>query len=153
MDPNSNIREYTAEDKYHVLDLLRLNTPEYFSPKEEQDLVHYLDHEIELYYVIETDHRIVGCGGINFNKHKTTGIISWDMLHPEYQGKFLGSLLVKYRMEKLKAIETIQIIRVRTSQKTFRFYEKQGFRLMEVVKDYWAKGFDLYNMEYKQPLK
>lgn len=153
MKSKIKIREYHSKDRNQILNLLKLNTPKYFAPKEENDLIYYLDNEIELYYVVETDNIIVGCGGINFEEYKTIGKISWDIFHPEYQGKSLGSLLVKYRIEKLNSIETIKAITVRTSQLAFKFYKKQGFGLLEIVKDYWAKGLDLYKMEYEQPQK
>ena len=37
------IRTYQPEDKHHVLHLLRLNTPNYFAPEEETDLIFYLN--------------------------------------------------------------------------------------------------------------
>lgn len=76
------IREYTPDDKSRVMNLIRLNTPEYFAPEEEADLSEYLDRWRELYYVLETGGEIVGCGGINFADHHTTGKISWDIIHP-----------------------------------------------------------------------
>ncbi|MEO8516740.1 MAG: GNAT family N-acetyltransferase [Flavobacterium sp.] len=143
-----NIREYKLEDKNQIIALLRLNIPQYFASEEETDLENYLDNEIDLYYVIEIDHKIVGCGGINFEENKTIGKISWDILHPEYQGKSLGTLLTQHRLNILKSMESIQEITVRTSQVAYKFYEKQGFGLTEIVNDYWAKGFDLYHMQY-----
>ena len=77
-------------DKDAVINLIRLNIPKYFAPTEETDLNYYLDHERELYYVLLFDGQIVGCGGINFEDNKTTGKISWDILHPQYQGKSLN---------------------------------------------------------------
>ena len=56
--------------------------------------------------------------------------------------------LLKYRIEILKSIDGIQKITVRTSQLAYKFYEKQGFTLKEIQRDYWAKGFDMYSMEY-----
>jgi len=144
------IREYKTEDKKQIVNLLRLNTPKYFAPEEEVDLIHYLDNEIELYYVIEFENDIVGSGGINFAENKTIGKIGCDILHPDYQGKSLGTQLMEYRIDKLKSIESVQRIMVRTSQVAYEFYEKKGFSLIKIVKDYWAKGFDMYNMEYNQ---
>ncbi|HJA16417.1 MAG TPA: GNAT family N-acetyltransferase [Candidatus Butyricimonas faecavium] len=143
------IREYEITDKEAVMNLIRLNIPKYFAPEEEADLNHYLDQEREIYYVLLFEEQIIGCGGINFADNNTTGKISWDILHPEYQGKHLGSQLLKHRIEKIKTIASIKKITVRTSQLVYKFYEKQGFQLNEVKKDYWAKGFDLYSMEYK----
>lgn len=142
------IRTYQPEDKHHVLHLLRLNTPNYFAPEEETDLIFYLNQELELYYVVEFNSEIIGCGGINFAENKTIGKISWDILHPDYQGKIIGTQLLQFRLEKLKAIKNIEKITVRTSQFVYKFYEKQGFHLLKIRKDYWAKGFDLYDMEY-----
>lgn len=143
------IREYKSIDKNAVLELIRLNIPKYFASSEEDDFSRYLDSEIELYYVLLFDKKLVGCGGINFSDNRMTGKISWDILHPEYQGKSLGTYLLEYRIKKLKSIDSVQRITVRTSQLAYKFYEKRGFELLEVKKDYWARGFDMYRMEYK----
>ncbi|MEL1255380.1 GNAT family N-acetyltransferase [Flavobacterium sp. DGU38] len=144
------IREYETNDKDEVINLIKLNIPEFFAEEEEEDLKSYLETERELYYVLLYDEKIVGCGGINFADNKTIGKISWDIFHPDYQGKSLGTKLLKHRIDKLNSIETIQRITVRTSQVAYKFYEKQGFELFEIKKDYWAPGFDMYNMEYKR---
>ena len=143
------IREYEVKDKNEVLHLIKMNTPNNFAVEEEDDFVRYLENERELYFVLLFNQKIVGCGGINFEDNNTTAKISWDILHPDHQGKSLGTKLLQYRIDKLKSIESIQKIVVRTSQIAYQFYEKQGFELFEVIKDYWAEGFDLYHMEYK----
>ena len=129
MNNSITIREYKSIDKSSVMNLIRLNTPEYFAPEEENDFSNYLDNEKELYYVLLFNEKIVGCGGINFAENKTIGKISWDSLHPEYQGKSLGTRLLEYRIEKLESIKSVQKITVRTSQIAYQFYEKQGFEL------------------------
>jgi hypothetical protein len=43
------IREYDTKDKNEVINLIRLNTPEYFALDEEEDLNKYLETERELY--------------------------------------------------------------------------------------------------------
>ena len=148
MKATITIREYNEKDQPVILDLLRRNTPRYFAPEEEADLVHYLDHETEYYFVLEYNNEIVGCGGINIVDEGATGRISWDMLHPDYQGKGLGSILLNHRVQKLQAMPRVKAITVRTSQLVYKFYEKNGFELVEIVKDYWAPGYDLYRMVY-----
>lgn len=148
MKDKAVIREYCPQDKTSVLNLLRLNTPRYFSPEEENDLIYYLDNEVEYYFVIEFDKTIIGSGGFNFSGDETNGKISWDIFHPEFQGKSFGSMLLLYRIEKLQQFKNIKTITVRTSQLVYKFYEKLGFKLIETVEDYWAKDFHLYKMEY-----
>ena len=143
------IREYLPADKVAVLNLIKLNTPAFFAEEEMEDLSTYLDKEVELYYVLLVDGKIVGCGGINFAENKTIGRISWDMIHPAFQGKSLGKKLLKHRLEVLRSIPTVQKITVRTSQVAYKFYEKQGFVLNEIKKNYWAEGFDMYKMAYE----
>ena len=67
---------------------------------------------------------VVGCGRINFAENKTIWKISWDIIHPDFQGKSLGTKLLKYRIEVLKTIPGIQKITVRTLQVAYKFYEK-----------------------------
>ena len=110
------IREYLTTDKEVVMNLIKLNTPNFFAKEEVNDLSNYLDKGIELYYVLLVDGKVVGCGGINFAEKRTIGKISWDLMHPDYQGKSLGKKLLRYRIEVLKAIPSIKKITVRTSQ-------------------------------------
>ena len=150
MEKNPTIRLYSKTDKEELLKIFNLNTPAYFSPEEEIEFTHYLDNEIELYYIIEVDNQVVGAGGINFTDDKKIGKISWDLIHPDFQGKALGSKLLNHRIEKLKEFKDVQQIIVRTSQLVYPFYEKLGFELLEIIEDYWAEGYDLYTMGYKK---
>lgn len=148
MEKGVFIRDYVHEDKEKILELLRMNTPAFFSSDEESDLIFYLENEIEKYFVVELENEIVGCGGINFKEDGSVGLLSWDFLHPNFQRKGIGKALLHHRLKLLKLIPEIKTIRVRTSQHANSFYEKGGFVLKERVKDYWAEGFDLYLLEY-----
>ncbi|MBW7469364.1 N-acetylglutamate synthase-like GNAT family acetyltransferase [Pontibacter aydingkolensis] len=141
------IRLYTEKDKVEVIELLRLNTPLYFAPEEESDLIHYLNHEIEDYFVVEENGRIVGSGGINYFPDAGLTRISWDIIHPEFQGKGIGKKLLLHRIAKIKSNPSINLIQVRTTQLVYKFYGKAGFRLETTEKDFWAKGLDLYQMK------
>ena len=147
MDVYSAIRPYEKSDKTDVINLFRLNTPSYFSTEEEDDLIYFLENEREQYYVVSINEEIVGCGGYNFSEDKSIGIICWDIVHPNFQGKSVGRNLLNYRITQIKNVNSIRKITVRTSQLVYRFYEKQGFVLLEIVHDYWSKGFHLYRME------
>lgn len=142
------IRAYNGpSDDQAILELLRLNTPEYFSPEEEKDLVDYLARHAHHYFVAESDALMLGCGGFNLTEDGKTAKISWDIIHPESHGKGIGTELTRFRIMKIKEMDGIEMVSVRTSQLVYRFYEKFGFETREIVKDFWAPGFDLYRME------
>ena len=56
------IREYLTTDKEAVMNLIKLNTPDFFAEKETNDLSNYLDKEIEFYYVLLVDEKVVEIG-------------------------------------------------------------------------------------------
>jgi len=140
------IRPYAAADREAVLQIFNQNVPDFFAPSELDDLIDYLDHELEDYFVYEEEGQLLGAGGINYFPEKHQAYISWDFIASEAQGKGIGSQLVQHRIKHIKADQSIQQIVVRTSQFAYKFYEKCGFVLKESKKDYWSKGFDLYYM-------
>ena len=146
-DIYSEIQPYEKSDFAEVINLFRLNTPIFFSQEEEDDLICFLENEREQYYVVSINKEIVGCGGFNISEDKSTGIICWDIVHPNFQGKSIGRNLINYRITQIKNVKSIRKITVRTSQLVYQFYEKQGFELVEIVEDYWSKGFHLYRMD------
>jgi [ribosomal protein S18]-alanine N-acetyltransferase len=145
MTEKIQIRDYKAEDLNACVELMRLNIPTYFSTEEEPGFAAYLLKEREEYFVAEAEGKIVGCAGIN--SEGSTGIISWDIIHPDFQGKGIGSALLLFRLNIIK--KKYSDARVRTAQNTFEFYGKYGFKLNKIVKDFWADGYDLYQMELK----
>lgn len=146
MDGKLHIRHYLSADKPALLEMIRKLVPEYFAQEEVADYEFYLDHEIELYFVAELQEKIVGAGGINFENSQHAKI-SWDFVDSDFLGKNIGSALLNHRLQFLKAKPEVTLISVRTSQKAYRFYEKNGFVLKETIPDFWAKGFDLYSMQ------
>lgn len=144
------IRQYSQNDKPAIHSLFQLNTPKYFSLDEEKELDFYLQNEIEFYFVAEWEQEIVGSGGINLKETTNTAYLSWDFVNPEKQGKGIGTALVNHRLQQILKNKNITTIIVRTSQLVFPFYEKCGFHVIKKEPDYWAKGYDLYEMEYKK---
>lgn len=140
------IRPYTSEDRKNVLHLLKLNTPRYFDVSEEQDFIAFLEKHLQEYFVVEENGRIIGSGGINYLEQNTEARLSWDMVHPNFQGKGAGEKLTHYRLGIIQNKPSVEIIKVRTTQLVYKFYEKMGFKLQKTEKDFWAKGFDLYQM-------
>lgn len=145
-----SIRKYTPNDQPQVILLFQLNVPKGFDASEEKDLKNYLNTDSENYFVAELDSTIVGCGGFNvFEKEKQVRI-SWDFFHPDSVGKGFGTTLLNYRIYKIQKSFPEYSIVVRTSQFAFQFYEKRGFQMISSEKDFWAKGYDLFYLEFIQ---
>ncbi|MCT4579928.1 MAG: GNAT family N-acetyltransferase [Flavobacteriales bacterium] len=144
------IRKYTEKDFDKVVQLLRLNTPQFFHPSEEKDFIHYLTHLKEDYLVVEQDNDVVGAGGINYCVGDDQEVrFSWDVVHPNYQGKGIGKSLVEYRIDWVKNNRKEKKVVVRTSQLATLFYQKFGFKLQTITQNFWAEGLDLYLMHLK----
>lgn len=144
------LRPYQASDWDQVCAIFNLNVPQYFAAHEIEGLKEYLQqpHYASTFVVLEQAGQIVGAGGYHFlDAH--TGQLTWDFLHPDFQGQGLGRQLIQYCLDELQRNKSLQIIQVRTSQFAYPFYEKFGFATQEIVPDYWAEGFDLYRMQIK----
>jgi len=139
------IRAYRKSYKSQLIKLLRLNTPSYFHPQEEEDFSMYLDEDAEHYFVYIYEKEIIGCGGINYGfDNGATARLSWDMVHPHFHGMGIGSQLVEHRLSQIKANSEVTNVVVRTTQMAYRYYLKFGFINVKIEKDYWQEGFDLY---------
>lgn len=143
------IRDYTHKDKSKAIALFRQNTPQYFASNEERDFENYLVNEVEDYYVYEYNSEIIEAGGINYFPEKKLARMSWDIVDPKSQGNGIGKELIQYRINRLNSNQNIELIIVRTTQLVYQFYGKMGFEIKKVEKDFWAKGFDLYQMQMK----
>lgn len=140
------IRPYVLSDREVLIALLKSNVPRYFAQAEVEDFVTYLDYHQESYFVVEVDGKIMGSGGINYFPDEGMARLSWDLIHPDFQGQGLGKALTLFRINEIKNNTSIHTVVVRTSQLVYTFYQKSGFELMHIVKDFWAEGFDLYQM-------
>lgn len=138
------IEQYNDKDRQALIAIFRLNVPVYFAAEEEQDLIMFLDNHAHDFYVCKQDGHLLGCGGHNMKED--LGILSWYMVHPQHQGTGIGSQLVERNLKEL-ITKGYKKIRVRTSQHACKFYEKFGFTLMRIEKNFWAEGLDLYEME------
>ena len=146
---NVMIQAYSPSDIPELLELLQTRIPDFFHPSELADYEQYLREEVYQYFVWREKNRILGAGGLNYLSEQQETRISWDVVHPSAEGKGIGAQLAQHRIRLAREQHPNCVLIVRTSQLAYGFYEKQGFELKKVEKDYWAEGFDLYQMEWK----
>lgn len=140
-----NIRPYELSDRNALESIFLMNTPKYFAPEELGDFLEYLDIFGDDYVVAVVNKRVVGGGGYWIRSSDQQGGLSWAFLRPDYQGTGVGKELAQYRIDKIRETGLAKTIMVETSQHSFGFYEKLGFKLLNKQSDYWSKGIDLYS--------
>lgn len=140
-----NIRKYESGDIDSVISIFRSNIPKYFGPEEEPGLRDFLSGDVENYYVLELDGKVVGAGGIELNEDDTVSLC-WGMVHNDHLGTGLGKLLTEYRMERSQEEFGDKPMVNSTSQHTEGFYKKLGFVTVEHKPDGFGPGIDICRM-------
>ncbi len=148
------IRKIRLEDLDQVIRINELCLPEHY-PRWfwEEHATRWGD----AFYVAEADGRIVGyvmsrvewgLGIFRQGITKRGHIISIAVL-PEYRRRGIATSLMKAAMESLKKVygcsEVYLEVRV-SNTPAIRLYEKLGFKVIRVIKFYYADGEDAYMM-------
>jgi predicted GNAT family N-acyltransferase len=73
--------------------------------------------------------------------------MTWGMIDNKVHKNGFGKELLLFRIKQAKELYPEVKIALGTTQYTFSFFEKYGFKTVAYEKDHWAKGLDLYQME------
>ena len=141
------IRTAQKQDFKFLSKIFLLNVPKYFDKKELDDFKKYFNSKnLESYFIIESQGKVVGGGGYAYENMKTARIC-WLFIDPNYHGFGFGKKLVNYCIKILKNNRRLNVIEVETSNLTYKFYEKLNFKIEYIKKDYWPNNDDLYFMK------
>ena len=141
------IRSAQKQDFKFLSKIFSLNVPKYFDKKELNDFKKYFNSKnLESYFIIESQGKVVGGGGYAYENMKTARIC-WLFIDPNYHGFGFGKKLVNYCIKILKNNRRLNVIEVETSNLTYKFYEKLNFKIEYIRKDYWPNNDDLYFMK------
>ena len=152
---NQKIKKYSTSDYYQCVNIFKSNIPEYFAKDELSDFQDYIkniskkkDGWTDSFYILKRDKKIVGCAGLGLNKSKKIATLSWGMVDKNYHRNGIGTQLTNYRLNLLQSYKLDLKIRLDTSQHSYLFYEKFGFKIEDIEKDGYEKGMHKYNMVY-----
>ena len=141
------IRTAQKQDFKFLSKIFSLNVPKYFDKNELNDFKKYFNSKnLESYFIIESQGKVVGGGGYAYENIKTARIC-WLFIDPNYHGFGFGKKLVNYCIKILKNNRRLNVIEVETSNLTYKFYEKLNFKIVYIKKDYWPNNDDLYFMK------
>jgi len=141
------IRSAQKQDFKFLSKIFSLNVPKYFDKKELNDFKKYFNSKnLESYFIIESQGKVVGGGGYAYENMKTARIC-WLFIDPNYHGFGFGKKLVNNCIKILKNNRRLNVIEVEASNLTYKFYEKLNFKIEYIKKDYWPNNDDLYFMK------
>lgn len=93
------------------------------------------------------DTTIVGGTGYYVNENDKSGRITWIFFDSNYSGQGLGKQSVEHCLKILSTDKRVEKFIVTTSQFAYKFFEKFGYSITRIEKDFWGKGLDLYEMD------
>jgi ribosomal-protein-alanine N-acetyltransferase len=89
----------------------------------------------------------VGCGGFGDKDNKNIISLAWGHIHKNEHKKGLGQQLLTYRLELIKQMYSQLPLLIDTTQFSYGFYKKNGFRLLKITENYYTEGMHRYDME------
>ncbi len=140
-DDLEDIRNADIEDVQGIIELIE--------PLEESGLLvkrsrERLETEINNFYVIERDKKIIGCGALYISKNKQQAEISCMAIAPKYQSKGRGEKIFKHICEQARSKQLKQVF-ILTTQATHWFRE-QGF-VKKIISELPSEKQALYNYQ------
>jgi N-acetylglutamate synthase-like GNAT family acetyltransferase len=152
---STQIKPYTKQDRLGCLVAFKSNVPKYFTNQEVfdfEDFLTRLDNEDfnTKFYVIHYHDKIIGCGGFGDRHNDGKITLAWGLVHRDFHKKDYGKLLLLHRLEQIKQLNLNLPIVVDTTQYSFGFFEKHGFKTTKITKDFYEKGMHRYDMVFEE---
>lgn len=143
------VRAYRHADLVACLAVFETNVPGFFREHEREEYMRFLEALPGPYLVLENDQgEIVAAGGYAVVEEEERADLCWGMVRADLQGRGLGRVLTERRISEAVADPMVKSLAINTSQHTRGFYERFGFRLLEVVPDGYAPGLDRCEMRW-----
>jgi GNAT superfamily N-acetyltransferase len=140
------VRGFEQIDASACVAVMRGNTPEFFTEAELADFPAWLASPDSPYLVVlDSAGRLVACGGYYLHRQEGWGGLAWGMVASGQHRKGIGSLLLRVRLERPKAMGAT-VVRLDTSQLSRAFYERHGFVVVSIKPDGYRPGLDRWDM-------
>lgn len=148
------ICKFRAEDREKIIEILRKT--HFFTREEIEVAIELLDDYLtnpkstyNIYVAVDEDNDKEILGYICYGKTPlsySTFELYWIAVNPVHQGKGIGKQLAHFLEESVLAANCFNIL-IETSskavyEKTRKFYEALGYKVLCVVKDFYSLGDD-----------
>lgn len=150
----AQIRTYTSQDKEGCLLAFTSNVPLYFTQAEIAEFERFLDTFMSKrthFFVVVAGDTIMGCGGFGDKDNTGNITLAWGLVHNDYHKTGLGEQLLMHRLEQIKRLYPSKPVGVDTTQFSYGFFERFGFKTTKITDDFYEKGMHRYDMIYEYP--
>jgi [ribosomal protein S18]-alanine N-acetyltransferase len=133
-------------DRVACLDVFDSLTPALLDSTARPLFESWLDSAVGMYFVMEHEKLIVGCGGFSFSPDQNIATLRWGMIRSNYQKMGLGRFLLMYRIREIGRTDTASLVLAHPPRQSANFYEKQGFRVNGIEREGCTPGIDCVEM-------
>ena len=151
-------RPYHPTDLQACLSIFDGNTPTFFHASERREYERFLEQERHEfadalpYFVLESEARIVACGGVSLNwllepnSSRTAGL-TWGMVARDSHGQGWGRKNLEQRLHWLRVHHPeTQAVILDTTPAVQGFFERFGFQALKRIPDGYGPGIDRVDM-------
>lgn len=138
---------YTIQYKDDCQKIFDDNTPQFFDPAERVDFAKFLEDPQCPYFVVTHDEeQILGCGGYYVSENSKDAGLCWGMIDRRWHKQGIGTFLFQERLEKIQVEGGAKRIIMDTSQESFGFYQRFGFKITKVTENGYGVGLWQYDL-------
>lgn len=147
------IEKYNPIDKFECIKVFESNMPQFFLEQELTDFQNWIgQNDCPDFYVLKKDETIIGFGGFYLELKKAR--LVYGVIDRRYQNKGHGTRLLDYRIQQIKEKDKDLAIGLEATALNYKFFEKLGFKIIEIVPYYYYSTIDKYDMIlHTYPLK
>lgn len=156
------IRKYNKADKESCVIAFKSNVPLYFTEEEITDFENFLDRlengtddanlSNTYFFVVVLNENVIGCGGFGDRYNDNTISLAWGLIHKDFHKRGFGKKLLLHRLEQIKKIYPSSPVVIDTTQFSFSFFEKYGFVITKITRDYYTEGMHRYDMSLNKSI-
>ena len=141
------IKKYHSTYFEDCVSVFKTNIPTYFDYSEQKLFSNYLiKKDIKYYVLFNESSEIVAAGGYAYNDIINTVDLTWGMVDKKYHRNGLGNQLTQYRIQRITTKYPKSNVLLNTSQHTFKFYKRFGFKVQKITKNGYRQGLHKYDM-------
>jgi ribosomal protein S18 acetylase RimI-like enzyme len=155
-----SILPYTPAYRQGCVDVFASNIPKFFTLDEVDQFNEWLDYlegtldlypeEENCYYVVLLKGQVLACGGFGYNPSTNKAVLAWGLVHNSYHRQGIGSILLFHRLGRIGELYPSAVLLLDTTQHSYGFFERHGFVIEKITKDFYAQGMDRYDMKWQK---